>query len=372
MKTNIEKPTLLLNIERVHRNIQRMAEKAQHQGIRFRPHFKTHQSAMIGNWFRSAGVSAITVSSVEMAQYFARNGWEDITIAFPANLRQVAAYNQLGQTIRLGLLVESKDTAEFLHDHLTAPADIWIEIDEGTHRTGIGWDQPEAVLQLAKALQPTDHLRLRGLLTHAGRIYRAGSPAEIIRIYQEAVQRMNFVRQFLVGQGLIVEVSVGDTPGCTLCADLGPVDEIRPGNFVFYDSQQLVMDVCTLQDIAAIVACPVVAKYPERGEVVIYGGAVHLSKDTVTVNGQNVYGMVATVKDEVEGKQHQRWITLVKGGFVSRLTQEHGVVFLPVAALNLINIGDLLYVIPAHVCLTVSALGAYLTTDGQIIPTMNK
>jgi D-serine deaminase-like pyridoxal phosphate-dependent protein len=372
MKKNIEKPTLLLNTERVHHNIQRMFEKAKHQGIRFRPHFKTHQSAIIGDWFRSAGISAITVSSVEMAQYFARNGWDDITIAFPANLRQVAAYNHLAQSIRLGLLVESTETAIFLRDHLTAPAEIWIEIDEGTHRTGIDWDQPEVVLQLLRTLQPTNFLKVRGLLTHAGRIYRAGSPTEIRQIYQEVVQRMNFVRQFLAEQGFTVEISVGNTPGCTLCDDLGLVDEIRPGNFVLYDSQQLVMNVCSLQDIAAVVACPVVAKYPKRGEVITYGGAVHLSKDTVPVNAQNVYGLVVTLTDESESKLHQRWIKLVEGGFVTRLSQEHGVVSLPGATFNLLNIGDLLYVIPAHVCLTVSALGEYLTTDGQIIPTLNK
>jgi D-serine deaminase-like pyridoxal phosphate-dependent protein len=371
MSLKIEKPTILLNVDQAKRNIQRMAEKATRQGIRFRPHFKTHQSAAIGELFRQAGVTAITVSSLEMAQYFARHGWDDITIAFPANIRQVGGFNELARSIHLGLLVESIETVEYLSTQLTAPVDMWVEIDDGTNRTGVRWDRPEAVLQLVTALQSHSHLQVRGLLTHAGRIYRAGSPTEIQQIYHETVKRMNVVRQFLAGHGFVPEISVGDTPGCTLCVDLGPVDEIRPGNFVLYDAIQLEMGVCKIKDIAAVVACPVVAKYPERGEVVIYGGAVHLSKDTVKVNEQNVFGLVVSVKGENRSQPDRSWISVVKGGFVTRLTQEHGVVSLPAPVINRVKVGDLLYLIPAHVCLTVSALGKYCTLSGDVINTMN-
>jgi len=82
---DITRPTLLLDEERARRNVERMAVKAGRSGVLFRPHFKTHQSAQIGGWFRERGVSKITVSSVKMAEYFAGQGWDDITIAFPAN-----------------------------------------------------------------------------------------------------------------------------------------------------------------------------------------------------------------------------------------------------------------------------------------------
>jgi D-serine deaminase-like pyridoxal phosphate-dependent protein len=85
-KLAIQKPTLLLSRQRAMANIEKMAQKALHSGVRFRPHFKTHQSAQVGEWFREFGVEAITVSSVEMALYFAQHGWRDITIAFPVNL----------------------------------------------------------------------------------------------------------------------------------------------------------------------------------------------------------------------------------------------------------------------------------------------
>ena len=266
----IEKPTLLLDENIAHRNIRRIAEKAARQPVRFRPHFKTHQSAEIGEWFRAVGVRAITVSSVEMAQYFAAHGWDDITIAFSANLRQAAALAELAGWVRLGLLVESVETTQRLAKVISAPVDIWLKIDIGAHRTGLSWDQVEDAARVARAVQAVGNFTLRGLLTHAGHTYGARGTEEVCKRYQESVARIHGLRCALQEQGLgPLEVSVGDTPGASLCPDLGPVDEIRPGNFVFYDATQVRIGSCGWQDVAVALACPVVAKHPQRGEVVV-------------------------------------------------------------------------------------------------------
>ncbi len=113
MLNNLVKPTLLLNKSRVLRNIEIMINKAARSEVRFRPHFKTHQSAAIGAWFQERGVAAITVSSVDMARYFANHGWQDITIAFPVNMREIDKINALAETITLHLLVEAEESVHF-------------------------------------------------------------------------------------------------------------------------------------------------------------------------------------------------------------------------------------------------------------------
>jgi D-serine deaminase-like pyridoxal phosphate-dependent protein len=358
----IEKPTLLLDLTRVQKNIQRMAEKARTQGIRFRPHFKTHQSEHIGEWFREQGVSTITVSSVDMALYFAGCGWQDITIAFPVNWKQLEKLWSLAQSIQLGLLVESHESVDWLEKNLSIPVNVWIEVDEGSGRSGVSWDDLQAILHLAERIRLSSHHQFKGLLTHAGRIYGSGTVGEIKNVYAQTVQRLNQARDFLLTHKFErCEVSIGDTPGCSLVTDLGKVDEIRPGNFVFYDAQQLRLGSCQPEDIGVVLACPVVAKYPARGEVVIYGGAIHLSKDTVIEQGKPVYGLVASPGDK-------GWGAPVPGGYVARLSQEHGVVHLPEPFISQVSIGDILLIIPAHSCLSVSALGEYHTLDGEIIP----
>ena len=361
----VEKPTLLLNEAAARRNIRRLAEKARAANARFRPHFKTHQSLEIGSWFREEGVSAITTSSVEMAQYFAAGGWDDILIAFSANVRQARALAELAERIRLSLLFESTETAQALARAVRLPVDIWIKVDAGARRTGIAWDNLDAAARLVEEARGTKHFRLRGLLTHAGNTYGGRGAEEVCRRYQESVGRMDMLRYALEARGLgRLEISVGDTPGTSLCADLGAVDEIRPGNFVFYDAMQVGIGACGWQDVAVALACPVVAKHPERGEVIVYGGAVHLSKDFIVEGERRSYGAICLPEEN-------GWSAPLAGAYVAGLSQEHGILKMADGDLQRLRVGDLVCILPAHSCLTVTLMKRYLTLDGRTIDTLN-
>ncbi|MEM8533033.1 MAG: alanine racemase [Chloroflexota bacterium] len=358
-KLTIQKPTLLLDPVKVQSNINKMSDKAQQSGVRFRPHFKTHQSAQVGAWFRAHGIEAITVSSVDMATYFANHGWQDITIAFPVNILEIEQINQLAQRIQLGLLVESIEVVQFLAEHLTAPVHVWMKIDVGYHRTGITWTAPEACMAVAKAIEAVPHLSFKGLLTHSGHTYAARSKTQVEAIYQETVTRMKHIQEHLSAAGLgQAEISIGDTPSCSVVDDLSAVDEIRPGNFVFYDVMQLEIGSCTEAEIGVAVACPIVAKHPERNELVVYGGAVHLSKDAIEVNGTRIFGYVALL-------EHEGWGASLRQAYVSGISQEHGLIRVDSDIFDRFNIGDIIAILPVHSCLTVNLLRNYLTTTGE-------
>jgi len=362
----IKKPTLLVNENIALRNIQKMADKAKRSNVRFRPHFKTHQSAQIGEWFRKYGITAITVSSVEMAAYFAANGWADITIAFPVNILEIEHINLLASKIRLGLLVEDISVLEFLKKNLSSPIDVWIKVDVGYFRTGILWDKKESFLLLAEQLRRAKNLNFKGLLTHSGHAYRASTQEEMARIYRETVDRMKVVRQSLQASGFSpIDISIGDTPCCSVIDDFSEVDEIRPGNFIFYDVSQLKLGVCSEDQIAVAVACPVVAKHAERTELVIYGGAIHLSKDFLADEiGQKVFGLVCRLHQHV-------WSKSIDRTFVSAISQEHGRIKTSPPFFNEVKIGDLLAILPVHSCLTVNLFNKYLTLDGKEILTLH-
>ncbi|MHB8191976.1 MAG: alanine racemase [Bellilinea sp.] len=362
--SELEKPTLLVNPRIVRENIAFMADKARQQNVRFRPHFKTHQSAAVGEWFNEAGVKAITVSSVDMADYFARHGWKDILIAFPVNVRQLRTINSLASQVRLGLLVESVESVHQLASGLQFPVDLWIKVDSGSGRTGLVWNRLPEIKLLAETITTGSNFTLRGLLTHAGYTYSSTSREDICQRYQTSVSRMIKLQSELAAAGLgPIEISVGDTPGCTVCSDLGRVDEIRPGNFVFYDGQMLHLGVCTPRQIAAVLACPVVALHPERGEVVVYGGAVHLSKDTIIQDGIAHFGLVVFLSENGE------WSEPVPQAYAARLSQEHGILHLPPEGIQRLKVGDWLGVLPAHICLTVACMGRYRLLDGTEITT---
>ncbi|MBK8134444.1 MAG: alanine racemase [Chloroflexi bacterium] len=356
----VERPTLIVDVERVKGNIRRMAEKADRSGVRFRPHFKTHQSDFIGELYRQAGVNAICVSSVDMAEYFADAGWDDITLLVPANWRQIGRINLLAQRVSLGLHVDSEATARFLADHMIAPAAVWIEIDSGRKRTGVWWENAETVQQIAGIIGKSTHLQLRGLLTFAGQTYSAKSRTEISDIYDRTAVIMSELRDLLSRAGFgVLEISVGDTPACSIKETLYGTDEVRPGTLVYYDVMQLVLGACAEGDIAIAMACPVIAKYAERGEIVIYGGAVHLSRDWMRLeNGTTIFGLVTTFGEN-------GWNVLADHSYVSELSQEIGVIRAENTLFDQVQVGDVVAVLPVHVCLTMNEMGQFTTLGGD-------
>lgn len=362
---SIDQPVLLLNEAIARENLQRMASKVAAAGVRFRPHFKTHQSTQIGEWFKDYGVQAITVSSVEMAEYFAEAGWQDILIAFSLNVRQLARIRALAQRIHLSVLVENEEAVTTLAKLTGVRLDVWVKVDVGNHRTGLDWMELGAITKICQAIQGQPNLTLRGLLTHSGNTYHSDGVTGVIRTFRNGVERLNRVRAALEEQGMQgLEVSVGDTPGCSLCEDFSGIDELRPGNFIFYDAQQAAIGACSLEQIAVAVACPVVALHPERAEVVVYGGAIHFSKDSLEVEGKVSYGLAAL-------PTARGWGAPLANCIIRSLSQEHGVLQFTNGKIPQIRVGDLIMILPAHSCLTVQVLRRYLTLGGQWIETMN-
>jgi len=359
------RPTLVIDEDRARRNIARMAGRARRLGVRFRPHFKTHQSREIGRIFREFGVEAVTVSSLEMAEYFAADGWRDILIAFPVNVLEADGLARLASRCRLGLLVESPDILARLDRALARPVDLWVKVDVGCHRAGIDWGDRGLLVRTCREAARRPRLRLRGLLTHNGRTYAARTLSALARVHAEAMRKMRRARDVLAAAGFHgLEISVGDTPSCTRLDDFDGADEIRPGNFVLFDAMQLELGTCRETDIAAAVACPVVAAHPARNEVVIYGGAVHLSKESFTARGAGpFYGRVCRPRG-------RGWGPVMPGTLVAWLSQEHGIIRTTTRELERIKAGDVLFVLPVHSCLTVDLFGEYIGLDGRRIPTI--
>jgi len=358
----IRRPTLLLDEERVRGNIGRMIRKLVSAGVRPRPHFKTHQSAVVGAWFREAGVRAITVSSVDMARYFADAGWDDVTLAFPLNPRQLDEIRELAGRIDLGLLVDGEWAAAQLA-RLDAPVRVWIKVDTGYGRAGISWQQPERIADLALSFASGGKVAFTGLLTHAGHSYNAGAPDRIPAIHEETVARIGSVRAAVLAAGVArCEVSIGDTPCCSVADRFDGVDEARPGNFVFYDLTQVELGSCAEDDIAVAVACPVVGVHPDRGRIVLYGGAIHLSKDSLVDGaGRRIYGYLARADERA-------WIGVDRRYPLVSISQEHGLVAAKREEVEQWKVGDVALVLPVHSCLTAEMFDEYLALDGRPIP----
>lgn len=357
----LARPTLLLDKDKCLKNITRIVEKANRFNVRLRPHFKTHQSHEIGRWFRVQGVDSCTVSSLQMAEYFARDGWKDITVAFPLNYLEADLINRLASQLKLNLCVTAQGTLSHLKDKLNHPVHIYIEIDTGYHRTGIDPKDDKSISNLFSEIASSPNFVFEGFLSHAGHSYKCKTRNHIQHVHDEEVNQMVALREKYKNQFPQLQLSIGDTPSASLCENFYGIDEMRPGNLVFYDLTQFHIGSCKLDQIAVALTCPVVATYPERNEIVIYGGGVHFSKDAlIEENGKPVYGYVVRLK---EGG----WVLPPTSMRIQSLSQEHGIIYAPDGEASSVKPGEVLGVLPVHSCLTADAMGEYLSLDGEKI-----
>jgi D-serine deaminase-like pyridoxal phosphate-dependent protein len=358
-KDFIKSPTLLLDEEKCKRNINRMTQKARNHQLVLRPHFKTHQSGIIGAWIKSEGVNCCTVSSVKMARYFADQGWEDILIAFPVNPREHEHINNLANKIKLQILAYDKNALVLLSNHIDGKIGVKIELDIGSKRSGLRPDQDNEIRELLAYIDENPKFHFTGFYSHPGHSYTARGRDQVKNIYSEFMPGLKLLdKKYADVPGF--SITIGDTPGCTIVDDFGPIREISPGNFVFYDVMQVNIGSCTYDDIAVVMACPVVGKNLERNELLIHGGAVHFSKEVLTdADGTTHFGKLAKITED-------GWKDVVSGCYLKSISQEHGLIHGSDEFMQTAQIGDLVYIYPAHSCLTADLMKSYLTTENKL------
>lgn len=347
---DIVSPALIIDEDKCRRNIRHMAIKAAGSGVMFRPHFKTHQSIEVGRWFREAGVDKIAVSSLSMAEEFARDQWADIMVAFPVNIREIKRINKLASEINLSILIADPAVLPVLEQELAFSAGFYIKVDVGNRRSGFEPEDIVGIDELIKEAERDKMLQFKGFVAHAGQTYQSYSLNDVHKIYKKSGQQLLALTEHYRQKHPEILASWGDTPTCSLMNEFHGMDEIRPGNFVFYDLMQFHLASCDWDQIAAVVAAPVVAKQKKREEIVLYAGAVHLSKDFLVLSDQEkVFGEVVKLSE----KGWERFSTPL---YLDRLSQEHGIFKCSEEFWDTINVGDLVGIVPVHSCLTADLL----------------
>jgi len=361
--SRITGPQLTVDRETCISNIERMKEKVAGSNISFRPHFKTHQSITIGRWFREKGISRITVSSIKMAYYFAGDGWKDILVAIAYNPREYGLYEKLADKCKLCLTISCPEAAAILSKQCRVPIDVMIKVDTGYNRSGIVWNDKSGLRLIIDNLMKNKNIDIRGFMTHDGSTYAMNNPEQIMDEYKVSVNRLKSCRD---NSGLDrAIISAGDTPSASIVDELGDIDEIRPGNFVFFDLMQYLIGSCSFNQIATALMAPVIDIRRSQGLLVVHAGAVHLSKDSIVIDNRPVYGMVADYDDS-------GWQKPEVSTYITSLSQEHGIIkFNEPDRILKYKPGDLLAIIPVHSCLTADCMGRYMLDNGELIDHMS-
>lgn len=341
-------PALLLDADKLERNLDRMAAKCERLDVRLRPHIKTHKSPHVCRMQIERGARGITVATLYEAKRFAEADFDDITWAFPIPLSRVGEAVELSRKVTLRLLIDSAEAIDAL-EQTGEPLRVLLKVDCGYHRVGV--DPVSFVaLQLAARIANSDRLLFDGILTHSGQAYDAVGAEDLARVAEHERQVMVTFAERLHEQGTEVPtISVGSTPAMSVVEALDGVTEARPGNYVFYDGMQVDIGSCRVADCALTVLTSVVSSSAEHS--ILDAGALALSKDLGHSSGNGPsFGC---------GFLDYGTSTLPPNLNVFALSQEHGWLT------GKHPVGTRVRLLPRHSCLTAAQFDEYTVVRGD-------
>src|SRR4051794_23115109 len=151
-------PYLLIDLDRVERNIAHAQEWCDGRGLALRPHIKTHKLPQIAHMQLDAGAAGIACQKIGEAEVMEAAGIRDITVTFPIiGAAKVARLASLAARVtRLRVAADSAAGIRGLSggmERAGAEVGVLVECDTGFGRTGVATPQETAELAgLAEAL----------------------------------------------------------------------------------------------------------------------------------------------------------------------------------------------------------------------------
>jgi D-serine deaminase-like pyridoxal phosphate-dependent protein len=316
----LDTPAVIVDLDIAERNIARLQQACDENGIANWPHIKTHKSVELARLQLRHGAAGITCQKLGEAEIMAEAGFGDILISYNVlGAPKLARLARLARRTRLTLSCDSAPVADGLSDaaeRAGAELEVLVECDTGRHRCGV--PDPRAAAALAGHIARLPGLRFSGLLLYPPND-DLGHTAAFVRE----------TKALCVAQGLEVRrVSSGGTPNVRRLGALGET-EYRAGTYVYNDRQMVTLAAAALDDCALFVHTTVVS-HPEPDRVIIDAGSKTLTSDLMGLSG------FGSLVDYPEARIHQ-------------LAEEHGFVDISACSLKP-ELGEVVRVLPNHAC----------------------
>jgi D-serine deaminase-like pyridoxal phosphate-dependent protein len=333
----IDTPALVVDLDQMENNIKSMAEKAKKAGIKLRPHTKTHKSPKVALKQIEAGADGITVAKLGEAEVMYQHGINDILIAYPiVGETKLKRLEKLAKEANIKVSLDSVEVAKGISkvgQNIGKTIPLYIEVDTGLGR--VGRSHGEETLGIIGKIAKLPSIEIQGLMTHAGHSYKSKDFEEMKKISllegEYLVQTKELVKERIGIQ--IPVISVGSTPTSYIGGQIEGVNEMRPGTYVFNDATLLSLGLIHQNECALTIHSTVISR-PSSDRAIIDAGSKTLTSDKgLFTEG---HGFLKENPDVT----------------VSWLSEEHGVIYLPD---NFeLNIGDVVEIVPNHVCPTVN------------------
>lgn len=335
--SDIETPAILIDLDIMERNLQRVASYARDNSLRLRPHTKTHKIPALGRKQIELGAAGLTVAKVGEAEVMIDSGTPDLLVAYPIiGRKKLERLMEVARKTRVTVSLDNMVAARQLSDAARAAQiniGVLVECDVGLGRVGVN-PGPESI-ELGKAVANLPRLDLLGIAFYPGHIKLLDEDGhKAVDALSQLVDRT--VKEFRAA-GLSTEiVSGGSTPALFESHRVAGLNEIRPGTYIFNDRNTVETGACTPDDCAATILCTVVSTARPQ-QMILDGGSKTFSSDRLAT-GEPGFGLIREVPGALFGK----------------MNEEHGYVDLRRAERIDIEVGDRVRVVPNHICVAMN------------------
>ena len=249
--TAIDTPALVVDLDAMKRNLNRMAEFARKHDVRWRPHAKMHKSAALAKLQLQAGAVGVCVQKTSEAEAMVAGGVHNVYISneviAPTKLARVAAlaHRVSAENGQLSIAVDSPEGVSRLAMAMNearagtgsaaAVIDVFVEIDVGQGRCGV---QPgKAAVDLVHEIRKYPALRFAGLQAYHGKAQHLRGAQERRDAISIVVDDVTHTRKLIEAEGIPVELVTGaGTGSMVLEAASGVFGELQAGSFLFMDA----------------------------------------------------------------------------------------------------------------------------------------
>ena len=331
----LETPALLVDIDQMSRNLDRVADYARSHEIALRPHIKTHKSPLLSREQLDRGAAGLTCATPYEAEVMSE-ACDDLLVMYPpVGQHRAMRLAQLAQRVRLTVALDSETAARDIANaaqHVGSDVRVLIEIDVGMHRVGV--QSADDATVLARRVTALPRLEVVGIAFYPGHI--RGPVTEHAPQLAELGKRIDEARSaFERAKIPMTVVSAGSTPTLWRTHEIGGVTEMRPGTYIFNDRTTADIGACTLDDCALTVLATVVST-AVPGQAVVDAGAKALGREPIRGTSSEGFASVAGRPDVV----------------VKSMSEEHGILDLSRTSWRP-KVGERLQLVPNHVCIVV-------------------
>jgi D-serine deaminase-like pyridoxal phosphate-dependent protein len=334
---DLDTPSLLIDLDIMERNLERVARYAREHGLRLRPHTKTHKIPALARRQLDLGAAGLTVAKVGEAEVMLNAAPPDLLVAFPTigskkldRLMQVAKQTQV--TVALDSLAAACQLSDSARAH-QIEIGVLTEVDVGLGRVGV--TPGAALLELIDGVQRLPNLRWDGIAFYPGQIKKLDAAAD--RELEKLAQMIEVTLEDLGRAGFQARiVSGGSTPTLFHSHRLKGVTEIRPGTYIFNDRNTVLSGAADWKDCAASILVTVVST-AKKGQMIVDGGSKTFSSDRPTTGEEVSFGRVVDAPEAV----------------FTKMNEEHGFIELRDSPKDF-AVGDRVRVIPNHICVAMN------------------